>query len=273
MATEEKKKTLYGGSYDEDLSNLYQQISTRPSFSYDVDGDALYQQYKDRYTQNAKMSMKDTMGQAAALTGGYGSSYGQAVGQQAYDRQMLGLTDMIPQLEQSAYQKYQDKGNELRNQYSMLNSMAATEQQTSQANYNQLASLITSSGYQPTAEELTRAGMNAEQANALRQAWMAANPGAAYMAGQLSADDYFKLTGQYPPDVAAAQKSSGYGGGVASQQGEDKKIPSQVEINIQMRENKASTGDISAWLQSEYGVPAEDAKNMARTAYAQVYKQ
>lgn len=244
---DEKEKTLYGGSYDKELGDLYSQISNRPSFSYDVDGDALYQQYKDRYTQNAKMSMKDTMGQAAALTGGYGSSYGQAVGQQAYDRQMLGLTDKIPELEQSAYQKYRDKGNELKDQYSLLNSMAATEQQTAQANYNQLASLISSSGYQPTADELTRAGMNAEQANSLRQAWMAANPGAAYMAGQLSADDYFKLTGQYPPDVAAAQAAS-YGGGRRKTNDDDGEEPltfsSQREFDSWLR-GKVSSGELT----------------------------
>ena len=77
---DEKKKQLYGGSYDEQIRDTAQQIQNRPAFSYDLDGDALYQQYKDRYTQNAKLGMKDTMGQAAALTGGYGNSYAQGVG-------------------------------------------------------------------------------------------------------------------------------------------------------------------------------------------------
>ena len=210
---DEKKRRLYGGSYDDQINDTYNQITNRPAFNYDVDGDALYQQYKDRYTQNAKMAMQDTMGQAAALTGGYGSSYGQAAGQQAYDRTIQGLTDMIPTLQQSAYQRYQDQGNALKDQYSMLNSMGAAEQATNQAAYSQLAQMISSTGYQPTADDLTKAGMNAQQANALRQMWIASNPGAAYMNGQLSAGDYFKLTGQYPPDVAAAAR---YGGPPAS---------------------------------------------------------
>lgn len=210
-STANNNRTLYGGNYDADLNALYGQIANRPKFSYDVDGDALYQQYKDRYMQNARMAMQDTMGQAAALTGGYGSSYGQAVGQQAYDRQMLGLTDKIPELQQNAYNMYLNEGNELNNRFGMLNSMAAAEQATTQQAYSQLAQMISASGYQPTADDLKRAGMNAQQANALRQMWIASNPAAAYVNGALSASDYFKLTGQQPPDVAAAQAAAASG--------------------------------------------------------------
>ena len=268
---DEKKRRLYGGSYDDQINETYNQITNRPAFNYDVDGDALYQQYKQRYQQNAKMSMKDTMGQAAALTGGYGNSYGQAVSQQAYDRQMQGLTDMIPQLEQSAYQKWQDQGNALKDQYSMLNTMGATEQATAQAGYNQLAQLISTSGYQPTADDLTRAGMNAQQANALRQMWIASNPGAAYINGQLSASDYFKLTGQYPPDVAAAQAAA-RGGGPSKTPAEEKEELTQAKVTAIMRDNKGSVGDVSAYIQQEYGIPADKARQMARTAQASIYR-
>lgn len=236
-------KRLYGGSYDKEINDTYRQIANRPAFKYDVDGDALYKQYRDRYTQNAKMAMKDTMGQAAALTGGYGSSYGQAVGHQAYDRQMLGLTDKIPELQQNAYAMWQDQGNAMRDRFNLLNSMAAAEQATAQQDYDRawnederaynrawnedertynrnqtayslMAQLISTTGYQPTADELAAAGMNSAQANYLRQMWIASNPGAAYVNGQLSSSDYFKLTGQYPPDVAAAQAAAaGAGGG------------------------------------------------------------
>ena len=195
---DEKKKQLYGGSYDEQIRDTANQIQNRPAFSYDLDGDALYQQYKDRYTQNAKLGMKDTMGQAAALTGGYGSSYAQGVGQQRYDETMRGLTDMIPTLEQSAYQRWRDRGTDLQNRYSMLSSMAATEQATGQQNYAQLAQLIGSSGYKPTEEELQNAGMSADQANAMLQMWIASNPQLAYNNGQISAEDFYKMTGQYP---------------------------------------------------------------------------
>jgi hypothetical protein len=92
----------------------------RGDFQYDFNADALYQNYKDRYTQLGKMAMQDTMGQAAALTGGYGSSYAQNVGQQAYNQYMTGLADVIPELYQMAYARYQDKGNDLLQRYSLL---------------------------------------------------------------------------------------------------------------------------------------------------------
>lgn len=169
---EKKKKPLYGGSYDDQIRDTYSQMQNRPAFSYDLDGDALYQQYKDRYTQNAKLAMKDTMGQAASLTGGYGSSYAQGVGQQRYDETMRGLTDMIPSLEQSAYQRWRDQGSDLQQRYSMLMNMGAAEQSTAQNVYSNLYALIGSTGYQPSPEELAAAGMTQEAADALRNEYL-----------------------------------------------------------------------------------------------------
>ena len=74
-----------GGQYGQQMQEALDAIRKRKKFSYDLNGDALYQQYKDKYVQQGKQAMQDTMGQAAALTGGYGSTYGQAVGQQQYD--------------------------------------------------------------------------------------------------------------------------------------------------------------------------------------------
>ena len=52
-----------------------EQYLNREAFQYDLNADALYQQYQNRYQELGRNAMKDTMGQAAALTGGYGSSY------------------------------------------------------------------------------------------------------------------------------------------------------------------------------------------------------
>lgn len=214
---EEEKKRLYGGSYDDEIQDTYQQIMSQPKFSYDLDGDALYQQYKDRYTQNAKLAMKDTMGQTAALTGGYGNSYGHAVGQQRYDETMRGLTDMIPQLEERAYQRWKGRGDALQDRYSMLMSMAGAERDARQQSYNNIVNLIGTTGYQPTAQDLANAGMTSEQANAMLQWWITNNPDAAYNNGQLSPEDYYKLVGRYPvgydPNSAGTNASSGSGGG------------------------------------------------------------
>lgn len=195
---EEQKKRIYGGSYDDAISDTYQQIANRPAYSYDVDGDALYQQYRDRYVQNAKNAMKDTMGQAAALTGGYGNSYAQSVGQQRYDETMRGLTDMIPTLESRAYERWQAQGNALQDRLGMLHNMGQAEQSTRNASYSQIANLISTTGYRPTEQDLASSGMTQEQADAMLQWWITNNPDAAYYNGQLSRDDYYRLTGRYP---------------------------------------------------------------------------
>ena len=106
-----------------------QSYLNRPDFQYDANGDALYRHYKDRYTQLGKRAMQDTMGQASALTGGYGSSYAQNVGQQAYQSYLSKADDVIPELYQLAYDRYRDKGDRL---YKTYQSWSQLEQQAAQ---------------------------------------------------------------------------------------------------------------------------------------------
>lgn len=115
------------GTYDQQIADLYARINGREEFSYDLNGDAFWQMYSDKYTQAAKDAMRDAMGQAAALTGGYGSSYGQAAGQQAYDRRMSELMDIAPELYQMAYQRYQDEGDDLLQKLGLARQMADDE--------------------------------------------------------------------------------------------------------------------------------------------------
>ena len=127
-AETESAKAAYDGlvkpegvdpSYWQSVQDAYNKIMNREDFSYDLNGDALYQQYKDRYIQHGKMAMQDTMGQAAALTGGYGSSYASTAGNQAYQGYLQGLNDVIPELQQMAYERYAQEGQDLLNKYSM----------------------------------------------------------------------------------------------------------------------------------------------------------
>ena len=110
----------YTSQYDTQLKGIMDQILNREKFSYDVNGDALYQQYKDQYINQGKMAMQDAMGQAAAMTGGYGNSYAASVGNQAYQASLQNLNNVIPELYQMAYDRYEQKGQDLLNQYSML---------------------------------------------------------------------------------------------------------------------------------------------------------
>ena len=121
------KPGAYQSRWDDELTSLYDQIRNRKKFSYDMGTDPLYQQYKEQYQRLGRLAMQDTMGQAAALTGGYGSTYGEQVGQQAYNAYLQNLNDIVPQLQQQAYQRYQDEGTDLYNQYSLVKGREDTD--------------------------------------------------------------------------------------------------------------------------------------------------
>lgn len=115
-----QKPGAYQSTWQGQLDDTINKILNREEFSYDLNGDALYQQYKDKYIQQGKLAMQDTMGQAAAMTGGYGNSFAQSVGQQAYAAQLQNLNDIVPELQQMAYDKYRQEGQDLYQQYAML---------------------------------------------------------------------------------------------------------------------------------------------------------
>lgn len=106
-------------AHQQGWDDIINKINNREKFSYDVNGDALYQQYKDQYVTGGKMAMMDTMGQAAAMTGGYGNSYAQSVGQQAYQGYLQQLNDKIPELYSLALSKYQMEGDDLYKQHGL----------------------------------------------------------------------------------------------------------------------------------------------------------
>lgn len=119
-------------------------ITNRKKFSYDLNADALYQQYKDNYVTQGKQAMMDTMGQAAAMTGGFGNSYAATVGNQTYQGYLQGLNDIIPELHQLALDRYNSEGNELYNKLNVL----ATDRQTQYGEWgDKLNRLLNERGY------------------------------------------------------------------------------------------------------------------------------
>lgn len=116
-----------GGTYGQALQQAVDRIQNREKFSYDLNGDALYKQYKDQYMNLGRLAMQDTMGQAAALTGGYGNSYASTAGNQAYQSYLTQLNDVVPQLYQMALDRYDREGQDMYNQASLLGNMYGTE--------------------------------------------------------------------------------------------------------------------------------------------------
>lgn len=119
----QQKPGEYQSTWQDQLNETISQILNRDKFSYDLNGDALYQQYKDQYVQQGKMAMMDTMGQAQAMTGGYGNSYAQSVGQQAYQGYLQQLNEVVPELYGMALDQYNQEGQDMYNQAALIAQM------------------------------------------------------------------------------------------------------------------------------------------------------
>lgn len=257
-AYDPSKNDAYQRANDQ-ATAIYDKIMNRGEFAYDVNKDKLYQQYRDLYAQMGRGAMEDTMGQAAALTGGYGSTYSQNAGQQAYNAYLQKLNDVVPELYNAAYNRYNQEGQDLMNLYSMARSNAdsayerdynqwynrlqlergdedttynrqqteeqkklaqeETDYERKQNAWSRLSSLITTTGYQPSNEELAAAGMSANEAAYLRQ--------------------YYQQQKE-----AASNKSGGSGGG-SRRSGSGGSPTQATQTDTEVRKNSAAASRLT----------------------------
>lgn len=170
---------------DAELERLYAAITGRPAFSYDPASDPVYNSYAQSYQRRGRLAMRDTMGQTAALTGGYGSSYAQSVGQQQYDSYLQSLGEALPELYGMAWQRYNAEGDALKTAWELASERSEVRRESEReaaereaaaqksaetarrGNYDRLYKLIYNSGYNPNETELSDSGMTGEQAAAL----------------------------------------------------------------------------------------------------------
>ena len=170
---------------DAELERLYAAITGRPAFSYDPASDPVYNSYAQSYRRRGRLAMRDTMGQAAALTGGYGSSYAQSVGQQQYDSYLQSLGEALPELYGMAWQRYNAEGDALKTAWELASERSEVRRESEReaaereaaaqksaetarrGNYDRLYKLIYTRGYNPNETELSDSGMTGEQAAAL----------------------------------------------------------------------------------------------------------
>lgn len=131
-----KQPGAFQSQYSAQLNNLLNQILNREAFSYDAASDPMYRMFREMYTQQGKQAMEDTMGRAAALTGGYGNSYATTAAQQAYQGSLQQLNQIIPELYAQARQAYADEGDLLMSQYGALGDAYGREYSEYQDMYN-----------------------------------------------------------------------------------------------------------------------------------------
>lgn len=172
-----------GGAY----ASAMNQLLGGGSFQYDEQTDPVYQAYKKQYTRGAQRGMNDALGAVAARTGGMASSYATQAAQQAYNEQMQGLSDKIPELYDAAYNRWLTEYNlqqqqeqqayerqlqqeqlAYERQQDAMNQQAANEKTA----YSRLMDLMENYGYTPTEEELAAAGLTGAQMEAILAPYM-----------------------------------------------------------------------------------------------------
>ncbi len=107
----------FQSAYDGEIRALYEALISRPDFRYDAQEDANFQRFARLYRAAGEAAMEDTLGKAAALTGGYGSSYAQTAAQQAYNGYMEQLMALVPELEAQARSAWEAEGQRSRQHY------------------------------------------------------------------------------------------------------------------------------------------------------------
>ncbi len=198
-----QQKPQYNSPYQAQTEDLYRKLQDRAPFSYDIDTDALYRQYRDQYKKQGSLAMEDTLGRAQAMTGGYGNSYAQSAAQQTYQGYLGRLNEQLPQLYASALERYRQEGQALESSYARAQGMeqsayarhkvaldayrkdiAQLQTQADQAwdrgyqsylegykmqqdQYDRLIYLMEKRGYRPTKQELLELGFTEAQAAAL----------------------------------------------------------------------------------------------------------
>ena len=200
----------YQSQWQPQINSMMDQYLNRDKFSYDLNADALYNQLRDQYALMGQQAMMDTMGQATALTGGYGNSYAQSVGQQAYQGYMQQLSDKAPDLYQMALDQYMNEGDQ------MLENMSVMMQQDSidygryrdqladqDAAFEKLLVLMTEYGYEPTEAELAYAGLTDAQYRAIMGL---PDPNAVSIGGGGGSSSR-KSGGSYSSSIAAEQQA------------------------------------------------------------------
>ena len=197
-----KEKPVYADTYGAQVKDLQSRLTNRSPFTYSIDTDALFRQYRDRYQSLGRRAMEDTMGQAQAMTGGYGNSWAQTVGQQSYQTYLGELGQIAPKLYEQALERYKQEGRDLQTRYDAAKALEQEEYgrhkdaldayrkdlsylqtQADQAydrgytryleeykqagdRYTRLLYMMEKLGYRPTEEELLAAGLTREQAKA-----------------------------------------------------------------------------------------------------------
>ena len=123
ITNKNKKEEQYVSPWQNEIDSLIEKVLSNNEFSYNINSDPVYNQYKSSYLQNAQRAMRDTVSSASSLTGGYANSYAVTAGQQKYNEALSGLKDITADLYSNAYDRYSDQIDAYLNKLSELRAL------------------------------------------------------------------------------------------------------------------------------------------------------
>lgn len=197
LVVSEESTGSYVSPYAQQIEEALGKVQNS-TFEYNQAEDPSWQAMRKQYLLDAERSMKDVMGQAAAATGGRASTAAISAASQAADYYKSQLNAQQQTLYQAAYERYYNQFTQELNKLSALQQQDATayqqyldeknaaldaeqreyergiyEKEQAEAArstaYERLVTLIMNTGYSPSAEELTAAGMSASEAKSWAQ--------------------------------------------------------------------------------------------------------
>lgn len=105
------KTPEYESKNSTQIDALLNSILNRQDFKYDYTTDPSYLAYADQYKRLGDRAREDTLGNVAALNGGYASSWATSAASQAQNDYNQQLSNVIPTLYDAAYNRYMDDYN------------------------------------------------------------------------------------------------------------------------------------------------------------------
>lgn len=100
--TETYTPGVYESQYTDQINAARDKVT---NWKYDPLEDASYQALQKVYTNRGNLAAKSSLADAAALNGGYGSSYAVSAAQQARNQYNQELMSLVPDLEANAYNR------------------------------------------------------------------------------------------------------------------------------------------------------------------------
>lgn len=190
----------YVSPYAQELESLAGELKNS-AFDYKKQEDPNWQAMRKEYLLQADRTQDDVLAKASVNTGGRASSYAVMAASQAANDLRAGFTQEEAAIYDQAYARYyQDYSKKLQDYENLLNqdeqnySRWMTEQQQAQEAqekaYDDLVTLIATTGHTPSQAQLEAAGMTAEEAASWKN--------------------------YYQTQLALAQSSGGGGGGGSS---------------------------------------------------------